>query len=328
MLDKYFPLCILVFLFTLTVTVFAEKRLIPYLSGKAKQPIYEGGPSWHATKSGTPTMGGIAFVSAMTAAMLFSSLFLLGVGEIESAISLLICAAYAFLNALVGVVDDLSKLKRKENRGLSPKEKLALQTVLAVLFLVCRGIFLNEGTRLTFSFGRVEMGFLYYPLMLVMLLGITNCANLTDGVDGLATSVAFSIGVITFYLSSALYADGAVISSAIIGGTIGFLIFNIHPARIFMGDTGSLFFGSLIISEFFVLKNPLLALLVSGIYVIEGASVILQVICFKTTGRRILKMAPIHHHLEKCGYGENKICIIAMIVTFLLSVPAFIFYLP
>lgn len=328
MLDKFFPLYVLVFLLTLTVTAFSEKRLIPMLSGRAAQPIYEDGPRWHSKKSGTPTMGGLAFIIATAVSLVFSSLFLFGVGEYERGLSLTISSIYALLNAAVGIIDDLSKLKKKENKGLSAKGKLLLQSLIAIIFLMSRRMLLSDDTKMIFSFGEIDFGLLYYPIALIMLLGIVNCANLTDGIDGLASGVAFSVGVVLFYISASLFSDVALIASAVMGGAIGFLIFNIHPAKVFMGDTGSLFFGALIISAFFAIDNPLLASLVCGVYVIEGISVILQVFFFKLTKKRIFKMAPLHHHLEKCGFSENKICMIAMIATFTVSIPAFIMYLP
>ncbi len=328
MLDKYFPLYAIVFLLSFVITAFAEKRLIPFLSGKAKQPIYKDGPEWHLSKSGTPTMGGLAFLCAVGISVLFAALFMTARGETKTAISLIIALVFAALNSLVGIFDDLTKLKKKENKGLTPLQKLLLQIFLAGLFLYARAKFLGDGTTVSFSFGEIDLGLFYYPISLVMLVGIVNCANLTDGIDGLASGVAFSVGVVLFYISAALLFDSAVIASAVIGSAVGFLIFNIHPAKIFMGDTGSLFFGALLISAFFSLENPLIAIAVCGVYVIEGVSVILQVIFFKATKKRLFKMAPIHHHLEKCGMSENKICMIAMILTFIASIPAFIIYMP
>ena len=328
MLDKYFPLYAMVFLMTLLITAFAEKRLIPVLSGKANQPIYEEGPKWHKSKSGTPTMGGLAFISATAISLVFSSLVLFGTGADEFAVSLLVSILFALLNSLVGIFDDLKKLKRRENRGLSPKEKLILQTVISLIFLTARRLFFGDGTSMRFSFGEIDFGFLYYPITLIMLLGIINCANLTDGIDGLASGVAFAVGVVLFYVSASIFTDVALISSAVMGGAVGFLIFNMHPAKIFMGDTGSLFFGALIVSAFFTMENPLISALICGVYVIEGVSVILQVLFYKATKKRLFLMAPLHHHLEKIGLGENKICLIAIILTFLLSIPAFVIYLP
>ena len=150
-------------------------------------------------------------------------------------------------------------------------------------------------------------------------MGITNCANLTDGIDGLASSVAFAIGISLFYFSFGISENGSFISAALMGGAIGFLIFNLHPAKVFMGDTGSLFFGSLIAALAFELKSPWIAVVSGGVYVIEGISVILQVAFYKMTKKRLFKMAPIHHHLEKCGWDENKICITAIILTLIFS---------
>ena len=328
MLDKYFPLYVFVFIFTFAFTAVFEKKLIPRLSKHARQPIYSEGPKWHMKKNGTPTMGGLAFLlsssSILFCSLLFSFLFI----SKEIAVSIFLSLIFAFFNSAVGIIDDLKKLHRKQNKGLTPIQKLLLQFLAAILFLLGRHFLLGDGTELLFSFGVIDIGFIYYPLSVLLLLGIVNCANLTDGVDGLASSVAFGIGVSLFYVAAALSVDTGIIASAIIGASIGFLMFNLHPAKNFMGDTGSLFFGALIASCGFTLKNPFLFLFVSGVYVIEGISVILQVLSYKITHKRIFKMAPIHHHLEKCNWPENRICIVAILLTFVLSIPAYIFYLP
>ena len=328
MLDGLFPLYVAVFIFSFAVTVILEKRLIPALRKKASQPIYTEGPKWHEKKSGTPTLGGLGFLCATILAVLISLPIILKLRGNTAFLSVLITLIYALLNALVGIFDDLKKLYRKKNKGLSAKEKLFFQLILAVLFLILRHLFIGDDTKISFSFGEIELGFFYYILSVIILLGIINCANLTDGIDGLASSVAFSIGICLLYISAALVEEVAIISSAMIGISVGFLIFNLHPAKIFMGDTGSLFFGALVASLSIALGNPLISILVGGIYVIEGISVILQVISFKLTGKRIFKMAPIHHHLEKCGWSENRICIVAILLTFVFSIPAYIFYLP
>lgn len=328
MLDRYFPLYLTVFLLTLLLTAVLESSLIPKLAASAKQPIYKEGPSWHMSKSGTPTMGGIAFLTATVISLSLGALFLYISDKTTEALSVLTVTAYASLNAAVGIIDDLTKLKRHENAGLSPREKLFIQLVLAVLFLFVRSTLFSDTGEIYFSFGKIDLGFLYYPFATLMLLGIINCANLTDGIDGLASSVAFSAGISLFYISAALFTDVALISCAVIGAAVGFLIFNINPAKIFMGDTGSLFFGAILVGAVFSLKNPFIMIFVGGVYVIEGISVILQVLFFKLTGKRIFKMAPLHHHLERSGLGENKICMIAIILTLITSIPAFIFYLP
>ncbi len=328
MLDSYFPLYAAVFFFTLILTVVCERIFIPHLTRDAAQPIYTEGPSWHVKKSGTPTMGGLAFLIAISAALLLSSLFLLIRGKEASAISLIICMLFSILNSAVGLIDDMAKLKKKRNEGLTPRAKILFQSVISVAFLIALGMLTDFSTAVSFSFGDIELGYFYYPLALLVLLGTVNCANLTDGIDGLAASVAFSIGISLFYISASLFSEVALLSSALIGATVGFLIFNIHPARIFMGDTGSLFFGALVASSGFALGNPLIILPIAAVYVIEGCSVILQVTVYKLTGKRLFKMAPIHHHLERCGWNENRICIAAIILTFILSVPAYILYLP
>lgn len=328
MLDTYFPLYVTVFLIAVTATFVIERRLIPVLSKKAQQPIYEGGPKWHAKKSGTPTMGGVAFLISVSISLITCAAVLLLGGSVKSVLSIVICQIYAALNACVGIVDDMKKLQHKQNQGLTPFGKLGAQFILAVMFLISRRLIMGDGTSISFAFGEVDLGFFYYPIAIVILLGIINCANLTDGIDGLASSVAFSIGVSLLYISAALNTEASAIASAIIGAAVGFLIFNLHPAKVFMGDTGSLYFGALIACCGFMLGNPILIIFIAGVYVLEGCSVILQVFWYKTFHRRIFRMAPFHHHLEQCGFSENRICIIAMILTFLFSVPAYIFYLP
>ena len=314
-------LYVIIFLLTFSITVLLSRLIIPLLKNCAKQPIYEGGPKWHMSKSGTPTMGGISFIIAITIALLLSSLYLSLSDNRSGAISTLICGGYALLNALIGVTDDVTKLKRKQNAGLTPRAKLLLQFTVSGIFLVARIILLNDGTDISFRFGSVDLGIAYYFISLIILVGITNCANLTDGLDGLATSVAFGIAVSLLFFTYSKNEAVGFISAAIIGAAIGFLIFNVHPAKVFMGDTGSLFLGALVASLAFEFNNPFAAVSYGGVYVIEGISVILQVGYFKITKKRLFKMAPLHHHLEKCGWDENKVCLSAIIVTFLCSLP-------
>lgn len=328
MLDKYFPLYVAVFFITLVLTVLIEKKFIPYLKIKAQQPIYDEGPTWHLSKSGTPTMGGIAFLTASLISLSIAAVLLLIFESKDSFFAILLSLGFATGNAAIGLIDDLTKLKRKKNAGLSPKQKLFLQFILCAAFLFLRSLILKSDTSLNFSFGEIELGFFYYPISIFVMLGLINSANLTDGIDGLASSVAFAIGISLFYISAALSPELAFISSAIVGATVGFLLFNLHPAKIFMGDTGSLFLGSLIASSSNLIENEVVILMVSGVYVVEGFSVVLQVLWYKLTKKRIFKMAPLHHHLEKSGFSENKICLCAIFLTFLFSIPAYIIYLP
>ncbi len=319
-------LYVMVFAITLAATALLNKILIPFLRGKASQPIYKDGPKWHISKSGTPTMGGLSFLISTVFVLSIPSVYLFAVKDNTSALSLLICLGYAIMNSVIGVIDDSVKLKRKENLGLKPFEKLVLQFLTAILFLVSRYIFLGSETILCFASYTFDLGILYYPLAIIILLGITNCANLTDGIDGLASSVAFAAGTVLFYISYSLNPEVGFISSAVMGSAIGFLFFNIHPAKIFMGDTGSLFLGSVLVSCAFAMNNMLIIIPICAVYVIEGISVILQVFVYKLTKKRLFKMAPIHHHLEKCGWDENKICLSALLLTLITSLVSFLAY--
>jgi phospho-N-acetylmuramoyl-pentapeptide-transferase len=309
---------VLSFLFVGISTLLIERKLIPLLSSKTKQPIYEEGPSWHLSKSGTPTMGGLAFIISITVCLITMSFILINAGRHALAGSLIISLIFCVGNSIIGIVDDLTKIKRKENAGLTPAQKLIFQFALSVIFLMARRRFLNDSTVISLADFKLDLGILYYPLAIILILGIINCANLTDGIDGLASSVALIIGG-AFFIIGLNAPDVSILSSVLMGGACGFLIFNSNPARIFMGDTGSLFFGALVTCIAFSYGNPLIILPIGGVYVIEGVSVILQVTVFKLTHKRIFKMAPLHHHLEKSGVSEGQICAIAVFATLLLS---------
>ncbi len=320
MIQQYLLIYLFALLFTFLLTVAIEHKLIPKLRSRAAQPIYADGPSWHMSKSGTPTMGGIAFVISVSSALLVGVIFFAVYGMSKIAASIAIALLFSLGNAAVGFFDDITKLKRQRNGGLTPKQKIFLQLILAVLFLYARAAFVGDDTALLFSFGELELGLLYYPFAVVMLLGIVNCANLTDGVDGLAASVAFAIGASVILLSANVYADSTLLAICMCGAAMGFLCFNLHPARVFMGDTGSLFLGALAISCGFSMQNPASMITTGAVYVIEGVSVILQVTVFKLCKKRLFKMAPLHHHLEKSGMEETGICIAAMIITLAISI--------
>ena len=313
---------LIVFLLTFVATVFVGRLIIPFLKRCAEQPIYEDGPSWHMSKTGTPTMGGLSFLIAVIFVLFLCSLYEYLSDNTENAVSIIIASIYALLNAAVGIVDDITKLRHKKNAGLTPRAKLILQFILSALFLTARKLLLGDSTVLKLASYDIDFGIFYYFISLIILVGITNCANLTDGIDGLASSVAFAIGIAVFYSSYARVETASFIAISLVGASVGFLVFNIHPAKIFMGDTGSLFLGALIVSMAFELKNPISAIAYGGVYVIEGISVILQVIVYKATKKRLFKMAPVHHHLERCGWDENKICLLAIILTFIFSIPA------
>ena len=322
--NSFTPLYFTVLLITFSLTALIEFYLIPYLRGRANQPIYEDGPKWHALKGKTPTMGGIAFLISSTVAFLFSIIFFVAIEHKAYAMAL---ATYAFLcigNSLIGLIDDLTKLRRKKNAGLSPKQKIIAQAIIAVIFLFLQSKLLHPTLSFDLLIAKVSSPYFYYPVSLFLILGIVNCANLTDGIDGLASSVAYAIGASYFITSLGTGPVCTVISALLIGSSLAFLLFNINPAKIFMGDTGSLLLGALAVSCAFSSESPLSVIPIGVIYVIEGVSVIMQVFFFKLTKRRIFKMAPLHHHLEKSGMSENKICIIAIIITLLSSVLTFL----
>ncbi len=314
------------FIISLCLTVVIERLMLPKLRAIAKQPIYTDGPKWHESKSGTPTMGGVAFAIGIDVALILFSLLLINRGERMRGLLLIATLAYATLNGAVGVIDDIKKLKRRQNAGLSPTQKLLLQTLIAAAYMLAVSAIGLRPQVFEFTFGDIDFGIFYYPIALLILLGITNCANLSDGVDGLASCTSFGIGAVLLLLSFAVYPDVAFTGAVLMGGMCGFLIFNLNPARVFMGDTGSLFLGAMLAAASFSLGNPTAAIVIGGIYVIEGVSVILQVIIFKITGRRLFKMAPIHHHLEKCGWSENRICIAALLFTLAMAIPALLLF--
>lgn len=298
--------------FILSYTII--KVLIPILSKSAKQPIYEEGPKWHSVKYGTPTMGGIAFIFATTATSLISATLLFQKNDI-SRISIPFSIAFALCNALIGIIDDVTKLKHHKNAGLSPKQKIVLQSLFAVLFLAGRSFLFDDNKSINLGTHTVNLGVMYYPLAFILILGIINCANLTDGLDGLGGSTAFVILIAMFCFSLTSGNASTLLSIIAAGAVLGFLTQNIHPARIFMGDTGSLFLGALVVAIGFDMMALPTTVVTSGVYVIEGISVIMQVACYKLTRKRIFKMAPIHHHFEKSGLDEGTICVMAILVS-------------
>ena len=320
---NFTPIYLFAFLVSFLICIPICRAIIPALRKRAAQPIYEGGPVWHTAKCGTPTLGGISFIISISLACLLVCLILFKSGLSDIALSVLSILIFSVANSLVGLIDDLTKLKRKRNKGLSPLQKLIFQLFLAILFLIARHKLLGYGTEIVVADTTLDLGVAYYPLSVFFLLGLINCANLTDGIDGLATGVSATMGVCIFLISAFAFSDAAIISAALAGGALAFMKFNINPAKIFMGDTGSLFLGAVAASVVFCLGNPFLSMLFGGIYVIEGCSVILQVLSFKTRKKRILLMAPLHHHLEKRGWSESKICSVAMLITLSLSIPAY-----
>ena len=315
-----FYVFIITLFFSLFLTILITKKIIPVLAkNKMGQRILADGPNWHKEKEGTPTMGGVSCVLATIACFFIFCIFLKS--DTKEIVILLNVLAYSILNALIGIIDDFAKIRNRRNEGLSAKSKFFLQSIAAILFLISLRITVNINTELYIPFVNVkyDIGIFYYILAYFLLCGFVNAVNLTDGLDGLASSVVLSIGLFFAFVSLSLINNAVLsfISAVLIGGTIGFLRFNLHPAKIFMGDTGSLFLGSMVVSISFVINNILLVLVYGFVFLCEALSDILQVVYFKiTNGKRIFKMAPIHHHFEKNGWSEIKIVIIFMLVNF------------
>ncbi|MBO4979566.1 MAG: phospho-N-acetylmuramoyl-pentapeptide-transferase [Clostridia bacterium] len=298
------------------LTVLLSHFVIPILkSKKMGQKILEIGPRWHKSKEGTPTMGGICFIAAI--------LLCVGVALIVDASEIkriLLVMILALSNGLIGLIDDRAKLMKKQNEGLLAWQKYLLQLLAAGLFLVLQNVFGLAKTALALPYTdlELELGIGYYVIALLLITGVVNSVNLTDGIDGLASTVSL---VVAGFFAVAAFAFGArelgLLSAALIGGLIGFLVYNFHPARVFMGDTGSLFLGGFLTGLAFALGEPLIILICGLMFVVEAASVILQVSVFKLSGRkkRLFKMAPIHHHFEQCGWNEYKIVAVFGAVT-------------
>ncbi len=324
------PYFITALLASFLITAVLTRLFIPLLKKFAGQIILDIGPRWHKSKQGTPSMGGISFLiaAALTGGVLLTLIWLQK--GMQTAYPALVSLIYALLNGLVGVIDDRAKAKKKENEGLKPLQKLLLQTLLAAAYLVILTMadVISTTVYLPFTDTHLQLGPAYYFFALVLLLGVVNCANLTDGVDGLASSVALVIGF--FFAMVAVLLDVlpmalplSVMGGILAGCTAGFLVYNWHPARVFMGDTGSLFLGAMGASMAFMLNMPLLIVIAGLIYVLEGISVIIQVGVYKLTHKRVFKMAPIHHHFEKSGWSEIKVVTVFSLVTLIACTALF-----
>ncbi len=308
---------------TLALTAAIERFLIPKLKSIGMgQKILDIGPRWHKNKEGTPTMGGLGFMAAAT--VVFVPFLLLFWGE--ESLPLVLAFAYALVNGAIGFVDDYTKFVKKQNEGLTAGQKYLLQLLAAALYLGGLTALGRFQTALLLPFFGVEIkfGIAAYVIALLLLTGMVNSVNLTDGVDGLASSVTFVVSA--FYAVAAFALSNgslALLSGIGIGCCVGFLVYNFYPARVFMGDTGSLFLGGLVCGMAFLSGSPLMLLVIGIVYLIESASVILQVGCYKLTKMRLFKMAPIHHHFEKCGWNEIRIVVVFSLVTFLFGVIAY-----
>ncbi len=295
--------------------------LLPVLRAlKAGQSIREVGPTWHNYKAGTPMMGGLMFIFAAILCLL-TNLFTMQDYTVFYVLILSLCFGF------VGFLDDFFKLKYKRNLGLTSLQKAMLQMAVSALYLY---LLYKQGVMscdLYIPF--VNKVFQIHPLVYIffamfVMVGCVNAVNLTDGVDGLSSSV--TIPVMVFFTAAAVAMgrfDLALLPASLVGGLVAYLFYNWHPAKVFMGDTGSLFLGGAVCALAFALDMPIVLILVGLVYIVETLSVILQVTYFKLThGKRIFKMAPIHHHFEMCGWKEEKIVIVFTAVSAIMCILA------
>lgn len=300
--------------------------MVPFLHKiKFGQTIREVGPSWHKNKQGTPTMGGIMFIIGSSVAAVICIAFLWLNGGAETQLMLIKVMAGALMAVgfgIVGFLDDYISIKKHRNLGLTEIQKLILQFIIVGAYLL--SVALAGGTTETVIpfLGSVDLGFFYYILAAVFIVGMVNAVNFTDGIDGLNTSVTLVVALVFSVIAMLLNRVGlSLYAAAIVGAMIGFLFWNANPAKVFMGDTGSLFLGGAVCALAFGVNMPILLILIGIIYIVEILSVVLQVTYFKIShGKRIFKMAPIHHHFEMCGWNENKICFVFSGVTLLAGI--------
>ncbi|GAA0445849.1 phospho-N-acetylmuramoyl-pentapeptide-transferase [Lentibacillus halophilus] len=290
------------------ITVLTSPIFIPFLRRlKFGQSIREEGPQSHMKKTGTPTMGGMMIVVSVAATSLIM-ISKTGVGAVSYELWLLLFVMVGY--GLLGFLDDFIKIAMKRNLGLTSKQKMAGQLIIALVFYIILryhdfATYIHiPGTPVTF-----ELGWGYALLIVFMLVGASNAVNLTDGLDGLlagTAAIAFgAFGVLAWYGFPQV--EVTIFSLAAVGSLLGFLVFNAHPAKVFMGDTGSLALGGSIAAVAILTKLEVILVIIGGVFVLETLSVIIQVISFKTTGKRIFKMSPLHHHYELLGWSEWRV---------------------
>ncbi len=308
------------------------KFLVPALRRwKAGQSIKEDGPTWHMSKQGTPTMGGLMFILAT----IIMVLVLNGPAILSGDWTSVIVLVFALVFGAIGFLDDYAKIKKKENTGLTAGQKFLLQLAAAILFIVLLrkcGI-LSPNLYVPFFGVELHLPWVVYLIFAVLVItGTVNAVNITDGLDGLSSSV--TLPVCAFFAAAFAWAwvkwqqpgsaGMAVFAAALFGGLVGFLLYNHYPAKVFMGDTGSLFLGGAVCGMAFGLDMPLILILVGIIYIIETLSDIIQVTYFKAThGKRIFRMAPLHHHLEMGGWNEKKVVFVFASISLVFCILAF-----
>jgi phospho-N-acetylmuramoyl-pentapeptide-transferase len=299
------------------IAVLVSPFFIPFLKRlKFGQSIREEGPKSHQKKSGTPTMGGIIIVIALALSSYFIALYY-GHLSIELYLLLFVTIGYG----LLGFLDDFIKVVLKRNLGLTSRQKLIGQLAIAIIFyLGLQNADVPDTITLPGTEISLSLGWFYIFFVIFMLVGASNAVNLTDGLDGLLAGTAtIAFGAYAVLATNALQFDVAIFSIAAVGGLLGFLVFNAHPAKVFMGDTGSLALGGAIAAIAILTKLELLLIIIGGVFVIETLSVMIQVYSFKTRGKRIFRMSPLHHHYELSGWSEWRIVVTFWTVGLLLA---------
>lgn len=310
---------VLPILIAFAISVVLSPILIPFLKKlKFGQFVRDEGPESHLKKAGTPTMGGLIILCSIVITSLIY------VKQYPKILPILF-VTLAF--GLIGFLDDYIKVVMKRSMGLHAWQKLALQFVVAGVFCYYIMTQTELGTKMLIPFWSghyLEVGFWYAPILIFIVLGTVNGANFTDGLDGLASSVTVLIA--TFFTVVAVGTKAGIepITCAAVGALLGFLVYNVYPARVFMGDTGSLALGGFVVATAYIMEMPLFIPIVALVYLVEVLSVIIQVVSFKTTGKRPFKMAPIHHHFELSGWPETKVVAIFGIVTTILCLIGFL----
>ena len=289
--------------------------LIPILTRmKAGQVIRSDGPARHLGKAGTPTMGGILIISAM----ILASLIMAGHSR-----EVILCLGATVAFGFIGFWDDYIKVVLRRSLGLRAREKLVMQIFFALVFgiYIVFGLFRGTSILVPFTDIDITLGYWYFPFIIIVFLATTNAVNLTDGLDGLAAGTTFfvALGLILICFMTA-HSTLAVFAASLAGGCLGFLIYNRHPARVFMGDTGSMALGGAVAGIAALTRSELALIVIGGIYVLEALSVILQVISFQVTGKRIFLMTPIHHHFELKGWSEKHVVRVFWLVSFLFVI--------
>ena len=299
--------------------------IIPILKKlKVGQIERDDGPKSHLKKQGTPTMGGIIMMITMILSVTGTYVFFSVTGRIDIANKILPMLILTLGFGVIGFIDDFKKLVLKNTDGLKPKYKMLGLLIISVAFVIylIQGAHLGTEIFIPFVKTYIEIPLiLYIPFAIIVILATTNAINLTDGIDGLSSSVsAIIVTTLVIIGISVGLPEVSIFGSIIIGAILGFLVFNLHPAKVFMGDTGSLLLGGVISALALYMKMPLILLIIALVPVLETLSVILQVIYYKKTGKRLFKMAPLHHHFELSGWKENKVVIIFSTVTLLLCI--------